>query len=312
MSGALGRLVAATAGAIASLVVLVAIAASSALGGNVGGTSANTAPERPPTTSMSAEFRRLYQAAAATCPGLPWTVLAAIGTVESNDGTSTLPGVQSGANSAGAEGPMQFEPGTFARYAVPIPPGGANPPSPYDPTDAIYAAARDLCANGARDGVDLPGAIFAYNHDDAYVAHVLALASELGDTTSRAEAAVRYAEAQLGTPYRWGAEEPGVAFDCSGLTQAAWQAAGVAIPRTAEAQWQQLPHVSLTAMQPGDLVFFNLGEFQPGLPGHVGIYIGGADYLDAPATGEVVRIESLIPAGRVVGAARPRFYNGGN
>jgi hypothetical protein len=56
----------------------------------------------------------LYQAAAATCPGLPWTVLAAIGTIQSANGTSDLPGVASGANAAGAEGPMQMEPATFA------------------------------------------------------------------------------------------------------------------------------------------------------------------------------------------------------
>jgi hypothetical protein len=55
----------------------------------------------------------LYQEAAATCAGIPWTVLAAIGTIESDNGQSDLPGVHSGANAAGAEGPMQFEPATF-------------------------------------------------------------------------------------------------------------------------------------------------------------------------------------------------------
>jgi len=69
----------------------------------------------------------LYQEAAMTCPGLSWTVLAAIGTVESGNGTSDLPGVHSGANYAGAEGPMQFEPATFAAYGTPVPPGGAVP-----------------------------------------------------------------------------------------------------------------------------------------------------------------------------------------
>ena len=56
--------------------------------------------------------------AAQTCPGLPWGVLAGIGEVESDHGQSTAPGVHSGANFAGAEGPMQFEPATFARYAT--------------------------------------------------------------------------------------------------------------------------------------------------------------------------------------------------
>jgi hypothetical protein len=56
----------------------------------------------------------LYQQAAATCPGLPWTILATIGTIESDNGQSDLPGVHSGANPAGAQGPMQFEPKTFS------------------------------------------------------------------------------------------------------------------------------------------------------------------------------------------------------
>ncbi|MGH8987419.1 MAG: lytic transglycosylase domain-containing protein, partial [Acidimicrobiales bacterium] len=134
---------------------------------------------------MSAASLLDYQQAASTCPGLPWTVLAAIGTVESNNGTSTLPGVQSGANSAGAEGPMQFEPATFAEYDTPIPPGGADPPSPYDQLDADYAAARDLCANGARNGTNLPAAVFDYNHSGSYVAEVLDLARSYGETDAQ-------------------------------------------------------------------------------------------------------------------------------
>jgi membrane-bound lytic murein transglycosylase B len=72
---------------------------------------------------------------------------------------------------------MQFLPATFAAYALPVPPGGAAPPSPYDPTDAVYAAARLLCADGARDGADVRGAVYAYNHSPAYVAQVLSLAA---------------------------------------------------------------------------------------------------------------------------------------
>ena len=68
---------------------------------------------------------------------------------------------------------MQFLPATFARYALPPPSGGLDPPSPFDPPDAIYAAARMLCANGARDSTDLYAAIWSYNHSDAYVSHVL-------------------------------------------------------------------------------------------------------------------------------------------
>ena len=73
---------------------------------------------------------------------------------------------------------MQFLPATFAAYEEPIPPGGSNPPSPYNPVNAIYAAARYLCDSGARDGRDTYSAIFAYNHADWYVRKVLDQAQE--------------------------------------------------------------------------------------------------------------------------------------
>jgi membrane-bound lytic murein transglycosylase B len=72
---------------------------------------------------------------------------------------------------------MQFLPATFAEYDFPIPPGGTNPPSPYDPADAIYAAARLLCANGARNNTNIRTAIYAYNHADWYGSEVLAQAA---------------------------------------------------------------------------------------------------------------------------------------
>src|SRR6202035_3297121 len=107
-------------------------------------------------------------------------IVAAVGTVESANGTSNLPGVHSGANSAGAEGPMQFEPATFAAYDEPVPPGGVIPPSPYDPVDAVYAAAKMLCADGAAGGGNVSAAVFAFNHDPSYVARVLSLAESYG------------------------------------------------------------------------------------------------------------------------------------
>jgi hypothetical protein len=75
---------------------------------------------------------------------------------------------------------MQFEPVTFDEYSQSVPPGEVDPPSPYDRADAVYAAARDLCANGANDGADLPAAVFAFNHDTSYVSEVLALAESYG------------------------------------------------------------------------------------------------------------------------------------
>jgi len=125
---------------------------------------------------IPADYLTWYISAAQTCPGLPWPVLAGIGKVESDHGRSTLPGVHRGANFAGAEGPMQFLPGTFGEFAVNADPG--QPLSPYDPADAIFTAARMLCADGARGGrtAGIEQAIFAYNHAGWYVAEVLSWA----------------------------------------------------------------------------------------------------------------------------------------
>jgi membrane-bound lytic murein transglycosylase B len=120
--------------------------------------------------SMSPEFDQLYHAAAATCPGLSWTVLAAIGQVESGHGRNPS------TSSAGAEGPMQFLPSTFARYAVDGDHDGQL--DIMDPADAIYSAANYLCANGAGlGGTHLAGAIWHYNHAGWYVQLVLTLSN---------------------------------------------------------------------------------------------------------------------------------------
>jgi cell wall-associated NlpC family hydrolase len=289
-------------GTCAALVGTAVVASAlSVLGVGGGASSASSAA----TSTIPAAMLALYQEAAATCPGLPWTVLAAIGTVESDNGQSNLPGVHSGANSAGAEGPMQFEPATFSEYADPVPPGGIAPPSPYDPVDAVYAAARLLCADGASGGADIAGAVFAYNHSSSYVAQVLALAqsyaaasagSMAGTPVSGAgAAAVEWALSQIGTPYVWGGESPGVGFDCSGLVQAAYKVAGLALPRVAQDQYDGTPKLPASAaLAPGDLVFFGGG---PTSIDHVGLFVGvmnGQDVMvDAPFTGADVRAEAF-------------------
>jgi len=132
-------------------------------------------PGRAASSEIPAAYLRAYQHAARHCPGLPWTVLAAIGKHESDHGRSPLPGVRSGANSAGAAGPMQLGIGgkagpTWQHY------GDGIPGHVYQISPAADAAARKLCGDGARGGRDLPGALFAYNHSPAYVARVLATA----------------------------------------------------------------------------------------------------------------------------------------
>ena len=137
------------------------------------GAALDGAPTAAARTGIPSDYLAWYMAAGRTCPGLPWPVLAGIGTVESDNGQSALPGVRSGGNSAGAEGPMQFLPATFAEYAVDADPG--LPVSPYDPADAIYTAAAMLCASGARGGAPagIERAVFAYNHADWYVDEVM-------------------------------------------------------------------------------------------------------------------------------------------
>jgi cell wall-associated NlpC family hydrolase len=115
---------------------------------------------------------------------------------------------------------------------------------------------------------------------------------------SRAAAAVRYAYAQLGKPYRYGASGART-FDCSGLTMRAWAAAGVAISHNAAAQYASTRHVARSALQPGDLVYF-------GRPiHHVGIYVGGGKFIEAPYTGADLRISNLSNRHDYAGASRP-------
>lgn len=281
------------------LLVTVTPTASQASASLAGGPSVLALNDIPPV------YLALYMAAARTCPGLPWAVLAGIGQVESDHGQSRAPGVQSGKNFAGAQGPMQFEPGTFAQYAVNADPGAAL--SPYDPADAIYTAAAMLCANGAASATEagIRQAIFAFNHSQAYVTGVLTWATRytLPAPSGFAATAIAFAIRQLGKPYQWGATGPD-AYDCSGLVYAAYAAAGIHIARTTF-QWRQDgTQVPLSQIQPGDLLFSAGSDGTPANPGHVVMYLGGGQIIQAPQTGEDVQIDPLDLAGVVV-ATRP-------
>ena len=125
----------------------------------------------------------------------------------------------------------------------------------------------------------------------------VALPSGLPSPSGPASDAVHTALAQLGKPYLWGSSGPG-SFDCSGLTMYSWRAGGVSLPHSAAAQYGALPHVSQSALLPGDLVFF-------GSPiHHVGLYIGDGLMVEAPFTGANVRIAS-INRPDYFGATRP-------
>jgi cell wall-associated NlpC family hydrolase len=110
-------------------------------------------------------------------------------------------------------------------------------------------------------------------------------ATYTGPTNTPAGKAVQFVYEQLGKPYLWGGAGPG-AFDCSGLVQAAWAAAGVSIPRTTYEQVAALPSIPRASLQPGDLIFLN-GDT------HVAMYVGSGMIIDAPRTGEVIRMLPL-------------------
>jgi cell wall-associated NlpC family hydrolase len=140
---------------------------------------------------------------------------------------------------------------------------------------------------------------------DAARANGLAVARD-GRASPAARKAVAVALAQLGSPYRWGAEGPSE-FDCSGLTSFAYAAAGVTIPRVSRAQfgaYAGVRPVDRTQLVAGDLVFFADNPRDPGTIHHVGMYVGRGLMVEAPYTGAVVRTSSIWRSS-YAGAVRP-------
>lgn len=168
----------------------------------------------------------------------------------------------------------------------------------------VLGAASVLGASGAASPSLVAGAAGAVAATVSSAADNGAAGTVVPDASGAspaAEAAVRWALARVGTPYRWGGEGPG-GFDCSGLVQAAFAAAGVALPRVAQDQYDAGPALLAGApLLPGDLVFFGAS---PLAVDHVGIVVGGGDMVDAPHTGAFVRVEPVWSQG-YVGATRP-------
>ncbi|MGH2692011.1 MAG: NlpC/P60 family protein [Actinomycetota bacterium] len=113
-----------------------------------------------------------------------------------------------------------------------------------------------------------------------------------------AAAAIAAAESVIGTPYQYAGASPEGGFDCSGLTMWAWAHGGVSLPHSSAAQYEALPHIDQSQLQPGDLVFF----YNP--IHHVGLYVGGGQMIDAPHTGTVVQ-RRAVEWSVYTGAARP-------
>ena len=305
--------------AAALLFLLLAVIAGAV--GGITGQEASACTAQPAASSAAASIPADYLAdfkQAGAEYGIPWTVLAAIGDVESGFGANDGP------SSKGALGPMQFELSTWAQYG-----NGGNI---MNPDDAIPAAARLLVANGAPG--NLQQAVFAYNHSGAYVTDVLDQAARYAAGGAQAVSAagsavcqqaalgplpagtvgkiLAYAAAQLGKPYIFGATGPD-AFDCSGLVMMAYRAAGITIPRTSQAQWAFGRQIAADQVQPGDLVFFAGADGSPAAPGHVGIVLDPAAHtmIDAYAAGYPVEEDTYgLPASKgglspVTGFTRP-------
>ena len=223
-------------------------------------------------------------------------------------------------SSAGAQGLAQLMPATGRGLGV---------TDPFDPQQSLNAGARYL-ANALRQfGGDPSLALAAYNagpgavqryggippfaETQAYVPRVLAYmeqykAEGLGQVapslaagapapiaaagpggSAIATQALGLAQAQMGTPYKWGGEQPG-GFDCSGLIQWAYAQKGVQVPRVAADQAKAGVAVPRDQLAPGDLIPF---ADSSGYVHHIGLYIGGDQFLHAPRTGDVIKVSSL-------------------
>lgn len=217
-----------------------------------------------------------------------------------------------------AIGPMQFLAGTWQAWGVDG--SGDGVADPNNAYDAIAGAGRYLC-DGKPTLDSLSAAILRYNNSATYEADVINKAIAYGMTTAGSSqggvgtdttpgvtvtgdvaTVISFALAQLGKPYQWGATGPG-SYDCSGLTQASYAAAGIRIGRVTSAQATDGAPVDWHAgpLQPGDLVFMasGTGEYL----GHVGMAIDATHMIQAPYTGTVVQI-SPIPFGAIQAVRR--------
>jgi cell wall-associated NlpC family hydrolase len=290
-----------------------------------------TAPSAAARAEIPPDLLPVYMAASVTCRGLPWQVLAAIGWVESRhaggradprsgdvvppiigpsidgqNGTATIPDASQPDGWAHALGPMQFLSATWTtsgRLAPDRPPDAS--PNVQNAWDSIYSAAEYLCG-GASSTDNIHDAVLRYNHSEAYFKQVMTKAAGYGlgsgqtiDGTTlhgSGDAAVAAAMTQLGVPYVWGGETPGVGFDCSGLVQWSYAQIGIALPRTTSQQVLVGVAISnIDELRPGDLIFTRSKRNGQTIDlGHVAIYAGGGKEIVAPKTGDVVSLKSVV------------------
>jgi NlpC/P60 family len=237
----------------------------------------------------------MQQAAAESGCGLDWTILAGLEKEETDFGRNPAMFTP---HDGGIVGLVQMQPGNWAVFA---PPGG----NPFDPHDALTAAARFLCAHGAAQ--DIRGALFAYDHADWYVDDVLqwaqvyvgmlgpalggpAIPADAITTTAVGAEVVLTAESWLGVRHLWGGSSR-AGIDCSGLVMVVFAQFGVQLKHNAQLQYNAVPHISTDQLQPGDLVFFAQTYPSAEWITHVGIYVGNGKQINAPSDGQRVSNE---------------------
>ena len=182
-----------------------------------------------------------------------------------------------------------------------------------DRTAALVAAAPKPAAPAAAPAPSAPSAPSKQPAPPAPSANTPPAGS---GSASAAQTAIAAAMRYLGTPYAWGGggtrgpgpgmdpDEGVIGFDCSGLTQYAYAQAGISIQRNSRAQYASLPKVSSDDLQAGDLVFWGSGGSDPGSIVHVAIYLGGGKVVQAPESGDVVKVSNMWWR-NYVGAVRP-------
>ncbi|WP_307865620.1 C40 family peptidase [Streptomyces montanisoli] len=295
------------AGFVGLLLVGTFVAASGLAGGAAGAAVGLAAGAVP------AQYTSLVQRFGHTCSAISAPLLAAQLYQESG----WNPRARSAAN---AYGMGQFLPSTWAAHAVDG--DGDGKRDIFDPADAIASAAAYDCElakyvrhvpgdrtanmlaayNAGTYAVLQHRGVPPYKETRNYVKSITTLAKSFSKPvgrvapTAQAAGAINFAQGKIGTPYLWGGSgtaAQGGRFDCSGLTQAAYRAVGVELPRVANDQYNAGPHPARSELRPGDLVFFSTDLSNSRAIHHVGIYVGNGKMIDAPHTGAKVRLDDV-------------------
>ncbi|MEU6736197.1 bifunctional lytic transglycosylase/C40 family peptidase [Streptomyces physcomitrii] len=221
---------------------------------------------------------------------------------------------------ADARGIAQFIPGTWAAHGMDG--DGDGDRDIWDPADAIPSAAAYDCDlakyvrkapgnqthnmlaayNAGAYAVIKYSGVPPYQETQNYVRVITTLEKSFArpitrvDPSQQAASAIYYAQKKLGTEYLWGGNgtsDQGGRFDCSGLTKAAYESVGIALPRVANDQYNAGPHPDRDELLPGDLVFFSDDLTNSRAIRHVGLYVGGGYMIDAPRPGAVIRFDPV-------------------